>query len=515
MKYLKLSLLVLTTLMVGCNEKVSPELEQSNVTTPTTSTPVPPTEYYFSVTNASPTILNYRLHKTGAGNATKACEIRNTTGLSNDNFRGDQASNDITCFFEAEELTLYHGGFDIQVNSSKNTCDYVAYTPFGFYDRIPGDSTATYYQVSCMNDTTTSTHARLAATALDQDTRDNTGTGIGCNEWIIHDSYIPQATRQKFTLKDDADLCAFDYTKRRGENCDIGLITIKEIQVTYTPASATRKEEIIEREVDCGGTVHACVKGPTKTLRNDATFFTEVSDTSLNTDFSLKYSYPGLLGQRASVKSYANYRRDLASKEIDYGTSAGLLGSYRGVWADPTFGRTFDPSVLDFFSNNLMLDNNTPLIDDTRWDAEAIKSNRYSRRPLAADPYLGLSNRVNPFYTFYCLDTAMDIKARIRVMVREWDRIFPTTTTGIANLELLSDLNSGISARQDNPLGVEIPGDNDIFIPYSDLGDWDDLVKMSRTPGVFDPTDTVWSPAPSGSYTDGWFNPSYFTNGNY
>ena len=104
----KLSLLTLAFVVASCNEKVSPELQSSSATTPTSpSTPIAPTDYYFSVTDASPSMLNYKLHKTGARNSSDKCEVKNQTGLSNLDFASG-VSNDISCFFEAEELSLYH-----------------------------------------------------------------------------------------------------------------------------------------------------------------------------------------------------------------------------------------------------------------------------------------------------------------------------------------------------------------------------------------------------------------------
>jgi hypothetical protein len=117
---------------------------------------------------------------------------------------------------------------------------------------------------------------------------------------------------------------------------------------------------------------------------------------------------------------------------------------------------------------------------------------------------------VNPYYTFYCFDKAFDVKARIRMVVREWDRIFPTDTS---DLELLSDLGKGVNARQDSTVVYEVPGDSDGWLYINDLEDWDDHIPMQRTPGVFVPTSTIWQPLPTAGYPEGFFNPAYFTNG--
>jgi len=198
-KVTKLSYLAMTILVVSCNEKVSPELLQSNNTAPTTVA-VPPEEYYFSVTNSSPVMQGFKLHKTGPGNKSAPCEVRNTTGLSNEIFAGDQTANDITCFFEAEELTLLHGGFSFEIGSSKNTCDYVGYSPYGFYDRIPGDSSATYHYISCDSGLISNTDIESFGGSSTYNDIGSVGTGSPitdayCGIYFVYQSYISAGTR--------------------------------------------------------------------------------------------------------------------------------------------------------------------------------------------------------------------------------------------------------------------------------------------------------------------------------
>lgn len=516
----KLSLLALAILVAGCNEKVSPELQEGNSTTPDDpSNPVAPDEYYFSIVNTSDTLLNYKLHKTGAGNATKKCEVRSTTQLSNDIFRGDPAANDITCYFDAEELSLYHSGFSFEVQASKNTCDFVGYMPYGYYNRIPGDSTATYLQMSCMSDETNDFQLGQGANDRGLDITDSTGSNVQCGDWIIDGSIIPPGTRNRFTPSSDEELCAFNYKDGNGEQCDIGVITVNELQVTYTPATDTeppiRKAEVVQRQIDCSGKVYNCVKGPTKIMNPGYTRFTEITKTELNKDYKDEYKYDGLIGTGNGIFEYANFRRNLSNTNIDYVSSFGNTPAYKSVWADPIFGKIFEPRVVDFFANNKMLNNTDPLIEidpgdpTTLLEVEARKNNTTYHKPLAADPFMGLGANVNPFYTFYCFDTAFDMKARIRMVVRDWDRIFPSSNS---ELELLSDLFRGSSARQDAPELVEFPNDNDVYIMFNDKWDWDDMVPMDRTPGSFDANATIWRPTPTVAFPDGWFNPSRFPN---
>lgn len=512
----KLSLIALAVLMTACNEKVSPELQQGNATTPDTVA-IPPSEYYFSVTNSSDVMLGYKLHKTGIGNGNTPCEIKNTTGFSSDIFRGDPTANDITCYFEAEELSLYMNGLSFDINASKNTCDFVSYSPYGFYDYIPGDSTAVYNQVKCGSPETTRPNIATAGVDTGFEVSSSTGT-IGCNQMIAIDPRLPADTRQPFTVQKDEDLCSFDYSAKEGPNCDVGEITINELTVTFTPATADAPEslttESASRIVTCGGKVANCVKGPVRKMGENSPMYTEYNKVPLNTPAKVTYEYPNLVDdEKYSLRTYVNYRRNLASKDIQYGSQANI-GTYTSAWNSDSIGKIYEPIVADYFSNNKRM-NLTDLVTTAMIDAETIRDSKRIRSPLAADPFMGLpsartSNRVNPFYTFYCHDKAKDIKARIRMVVRDWDRILPTSSS---EMEFLSDLFRGNEARQDIPLTPELPGDFDPEIPFNDFADWDDSIPMVRSPGVFNVNTTTWSPVIVAPYDSGWFNRDYFTEG--
>lgn len=511
------SLLALMLAISACNEKISPELQNGSASTNTTVGPggitlTNPNEYYFSVTDASNPILGYRVHKTGAGNYGSACEVRNTTGLTNDNFRGAPSVNDISCFFEAEELSMFHQGIKFSVNTSQNTCDFIAYTPFSYFEATPGDSSGTYTEVKCMTDLATSADAQAEAPGQGINLSYNGGT-IGCNGWLSND--LSPAVRLPATVTSDQDLCRFNHSYNDGTslNCDIGTITIKSLQVYATKdANGVRDvtSQVVPRTVKCGGKIPNCVAGPIEFIKSGVTRWTLFDQPTPNAAFSKTYELPQLMGKHTSNRRYANFRRDLASLELDYGTSDGLTSSYKSYFADPIIGKAFTPTIMDFYSDNKKLDG-TELISPALITTYSNQDNMYYATPFAAEPFLGLKGyKVNPFYTFYCFDANMDIKARIRMVVRDWDRIFSTTASDV---EYISDIWKGANSKMDNPGYVELPDDNDGYIPFNDLGDWDDFISMQRTSGAFNSPTTIWQPYPSLiSYPDGFFNPDLFTN---
>lgn len=514
----KLSLLTLALVVAGCNEKVSPELQNSAATTPDATVAVPPSEYYFKIANTSPVILNYKLGKTynaldPVPSPLNACEIRNTTGLSSDIFRGNLAANDITCYFDAEELSLFNNGMNYQIEASANTCDYVAHTPFSYYDQIPGDSSGSFTQVECTNDTTNGGHVVTAAGLRGIDVTTST-TPLDCDDWATND--VVAGSRVKITPSSDAELCRFNYPET-GNECDIGTIYVNKLAVTYTPPGddpatqpATLEHVLNTRRIDCGGAIGNCVKGPLEEMSTyvpGAVTVTEITQPTINKAFTLEYKLPELIGTYGSTKRYANFRRDLASVNIDYVSaddSAPTYAAYKSAFGIAAFGKTFTPQLMDYYAGNKMMDG-SPIIDSLELAAVSYPGNMYKAVPLATEPFMGLAGKISPFYTFYCLDTAFDIKARVRMVVRDWDRIFPSNTDN----EYISDIWRGVSSRQDNPNYVEIPGDDDIFIPFNDMRDWDDQLPMTRTSGAFSSAVTAWEPV------SGFFDPTLFTAGSY
>lgn len=539
-----LTLLSLAVLTSGCNEKISPELLKSNTTVPTnTEAPVPQASYSFSIKNSSPLVLNYKLHKTGYGNAKTDCQIKSENKFDIELFQDDQDESekdkvyDISCFFEAEELALYFNGFSFSIESSPNSCDYIGYQPFGFFDKIPGNSTGVYSKIVCPGEIPTS--AELDSQILNlggtsSTFKNKSGTYIPCGMYVSKtrdgDSFI--------SIKDETELCKFNY---KDAACDIGEITINELIInvgkdsqgarTVTGKLSTNSENPLQ----CGGRISNCVKGPVKSLNvsTDSTNTIEVSAVATNTTHTKNYSYPSVFTTNNSVKVYANYRRHLANENINFGNSKDIKDTFNydvfafapltGIDSDQ---HTFQPHVMELYARNMTLDQENLIF--TFADAEKYGLKNYPgfyAVPYAAEPFLGLTNlneendsyNINPFYTFYCFDKAYDVKARIRMVVREWDRIFSDDDS----LELLSDiwkttkLNPG---RQDSFDDYEVLNQSTGLFNYNDVKDWDDQINMTREiqPGFSTPE---WKPSgviDAQGLHDGWFNQKkYFTDGKY
>jgi len=110
-------------------------------------------------------------------------------------------------------------------------------------------------------------------------------------------------------------------------------------------------------------------------------------------------------------------------------------------------------------ANNVV--NNQCYATNTDVDAwsTAVASQNILASPLAVDS--------NPFYTVTCRDAAYDIKARIRIVVRDWDKTF-RIDSGVDNM----NYNNGTTVIP--PVNMN-NSTNDMFgNPYNDYYDWDD-----------------------------------------
>ncbi len=222
--------------------------------------------------------------------------------------------------------------------------------------------------------------------------------------------------------------------------------------------------------------------------------------------------------QRAGNYDIVNYRRGLASLDLDF-RSYSTANEFR--WGDANYNKEYDPQLMEMYSlnrdpaGNRIIDTAggapVSLVNNTTYNSYVF-SGGVKKTPFAADPFLGLNGaRVNPFYTFYCLDRAYEVKARIRMAIRDWDRVFPSTT---ADLELISDVykTPATSRRMDLPgTEEEVQNDPGRFNLFNDQNDWDVKVPMERTNSpTYVAGTTFWNPATSVSYPTGFWNPSYF-----
>lgn len=521
----KLSILTFAIAVTACNEKVSPELQSGNAASSTTtssggSSSSSSSSYYFRVVNKSDTMLNYRLHRTGSGKAATNCEITSTTDLSSNSYRADPSTYDITCFYEMEELSLWYNGFDMAIEASANSCQYIGYSPFSYYDRQPGNSSQSLVQVKCAEGDAQPNQAQIDAAVPGL-------AGIPCNGYR-NVSVNPTGS---FSLASDRSICSFDYSASGGPNCDEGTVTISGVTLTRIDTDSDGNYDATTsapfmRTVSCGGKAVNCIDGAIMNVSSIAGKYSSnivVGQTKKDTAYSETYKNPNVFTTYPSNRRYVNYRRDLASLDIEFGNSnrnswtTDLSSAYMSSFGDPLYKYSYNPELMAMYALNKRMDGTT-LVSTTNQTNASILNGNYVAKPLAAEPYIGMGAgyRTSPYYTMYCFDNAFDVKARIRIVVRDWDRVFSTSATD-TSFERISDVDLlPPYAKQDVPYTEELTGDPDSWNDFNDVGDWDDLIDMERDDaGIsYDPSITVWRTYPVAPYdqptTNGFFNPQWF-----
>jgi hypothetical protein len=503
-RFSKFALLSLSLLAAACNESISPELLDSanNGNSPFNPTPTQEKEWSFQIVSTSPEIFNHHLHKTGLGNKITDCKITNNKNFTaidfsmNNATAGPNPRYDITCFLEAEENSLYYNGFSLEILATAELCPYVAYEPFYFVQWPVGRSTRSMRVHRC-GQNVSSANVRTAS-----DVPAGLQGIIGCNQAADTSASVSNPTAVSFVSYQD--LCDFDHTKSKGPNCDEGVINIDEI--TYNerynddgdvigifPTSTKTRHE-------CGGKAKACLAGGgLSKVPEDAFRIMYITEgkavkepLEIESPFSKKYK---------TNMSVANYVRQCSGRinNNDWNNFRPSDPPFSDLPPTDVARREFIPDVMERYANGRkywnhanssgsVLSSVAAFTFQQRHDPVRLASHSLrtdsgrTMKYLAADAFMGIGVPTNPYYSFYCLDSAKDIKARIRLAVRDWDRTFAKTD----HVDLLSD----IFYRNEDPLNisrfkgkmdtdnVELPQDDNPFNDFNDVKDWDDFLSI-------------------------------------
>src|SRR5690606_21382409 len=89
----------------------------------------------------------------------------------------------------------------------------------------------------------------------------------------------------------------------------------------------------------------------------------------------------------------------------------------------------------------------------------------------ATGPFRGISSGAQGYYQFLCMDKAYDIRAQLRLFVRDWDRSFDVNTDAAA-INRVSDYYKTSSLAK-----IDSDGAYDgSSLPWNNFGDWDDFL---------------------------------------
>jgi hypothetical protein len=408
---MKILLSTFILLLVGCNDQISDNLSSTSSSSSSSSSSTSYDEK-FLVDVTSDSYLSYYLHE--IGQTTEGCSIDGPFDASSPKTKD--------CFVEAEEFSLYFNGIKMILAAGENTCDYMAYFPYHFYQWRPGSNnigTRTATQVNCPDACVADCNlafANLLAT---------TGGTYYSNDG--------NTTFDQDGTKISANSCFFNHTSNDGPNCDEGTLTVTTADFDEAAACAQTNTTT---EVDCGGKHRACINGPIRETAilsasdiEDNNFRYVVMDTE-NNEASKEYTItPPYENKYRSNVYIANYTKQCG---------AGVAAPY------------YDPDTIDSYTS-----------------AAALFAGGFENE----NPFF-VEGGTNPHYTFYCLNKSFEVKARIRVMIRDWDEEFPATAT--FQTEIL-DPGTGVvgtGTYMDDPAGSETI--TSPISPLEDFYDWDE-----------------------------------------
>lgn len=230
---------------------------------------------------------------------------------------------------------------------------------------------------------------------------------------------------------------------------------------------------------ECDGDTLECLNGPSLEHLSDKIYIGEIYDNKDLSTFTKSWVIKPSISEGRGTNMYmANYSRICSNNQVKASYYDNVITSATGLVGDEV--ETHTPSPKNPYDST----------DPTQvYQVESVDYNNdgnndyqvYNDHPLLGVISTGVSGRnsVMPYYGFYCLDKARDVKAQIRLFIREWDRMFDKDESKMEYVSDVDDPND--SARL-------IDNDNyyDDDIAWNNFYDWDDFFSLNwsdfRTP---------------------------------
>lgn len=398
----------------------------------------------------------YHMHKYGAANAEVDCEIDNDDIADGETLLQDGV-NDIVCWLEAEELQLYFNGAKLRTNIAPSMCEYIAVLPYYFWHWQPAQTIKYLKAQTCEDE-----------------------SSVGCA--TAGGAYTPTAEMLE---------CEGDYSKLTdpGPNCDNGVVRTYNYKVLSGASVGTADPDTPYTELKCGGKFSNCMNGPAKDYKVDAKGYpiwllTAAWDGS---SVPLDITAPEKKGLKQNYY-ISNYTNLFATGTYTYDYTT--VGSVSGLENFSIYegGASFTYADLEAVSSTSVGFASKYIYAGAMTDT-AIR--------YVAQDALKTSGgvEVNPFYIFACTNYDWEIKARIRLQIREWNQKFTSTTT--AGDQVNRSNHSRLKRHSSNSTDYETSG-----IGYwNDRSDWD-------TPNDYGSV-SAYIPASSASSAAGFLFPAH------
>ncbi len=494
-------------LLAGCQEQVAPELSNPSATTGSGSSTTTPT--------VSSTLKNFSVDLVGLNAAGehpngmlihKANEIFSEACKVSDIIDTPDAvtsTRDISCLIEAEEYALYFNGVSMKATSGPETCDYIDVKPFTFWRFMPGVSgryseaagvvsiaPRRVIKYTCDDLTKQFNQAQAIAGVVGGATHVG-GVTVGnvCDKYVNIDDVAGVQTVSAANIPSlkltQADLCTFNFKDSatdKAYDCDEGSNLITTVSITSTSivdangtitgAAAPVFTASPAQEFKCGGKAVACKGGPGVEY---------VGSAAYQLGFRSRIQPVTAAGGSTTLAIAAPFAKQYFSNKYLANFMHQQSGDFAFSLHNNFLSGLYNPTKIEDYSKNRTY--------VTLPSAQEKDSNKLDIVYMAEDAFRGgltgaaakynTTYITHPVYTFTCFDKALDIKARIRVSIREWDRTFAKTTPV---LRLTSDLYKNAEDRVLHANGEEqISGGGEEYLPYADYNDiegWDDFLTF-------------------------------------
>ncbi|MFP5457323.1 MAG: hypothetical protein ACLGG7_01210 [Bacteriovoracia bacterium] len=531
--------ILLLALLASCQEKIAPELSTSATATTSGSSGgassggsggsgTSANRFYLTM-NKTPSgfdpinDLGYVLHKANAGGSVN-CQVDDVV----DSPETLNSSRDITCIMEAEEFALYYNGFELQANSDVGTCQYIRQEPFRYWNLPPGISARSngesrqVLKFNCDADVLgqrggdpipgsygavpTSASQRTLSALCNKYINMNGGPlPLDFGRYDLNDAQFAPGV----ALERDEDLCSYNY--KIGNTtiaCDEGKITLHEVTVAGRDTSDPPDSilDVIDvakantRVIDCAGKVRNCMDGPGVDIIGRDDFnrgvTTKISQLFGSEEGAMEMTVEAAFPDRETNLYSANFMRQCSgvpnfnepgsftpAPGVEYNSQVMLDYSRVGTLTLPGQAKDYTHGVFDVI----------PLADHAFRGSlpQSLVAGLNPVDPLRRFGINAMSTQ--PFYTFSCLDYGFEVKARIKVAVREWNRIFSRSSPDLANVSDIYKRTQPLFANRslmEAGSPAQIPGDyaslydddttNDVVdIGFNNVRDWDDVISLN------------------------------------
>jgi hypothetical protein len=381
----------------------------------------------FEIAHLTDNASSYVLHREGQGLGGSNCKVFGPQLIddpTDPNYnQAIYGLNDIVCLFEGGESDLFNQGIDFDIKAGNGMCEYVQYVPFSYQGFLPGASNREiviydeFTDADKCDDTTDGAPGSLTMTGPAGYVTSGDASLFAGGEAMAGRAFGGTYCQSGdcVSSQEASAVCTYDYSQIDPSfpNLDSGSIDVRTVSCTHEegedtddPADGIPNSRrcictITEpTTIDCGGGSLNGLAGAKVSSDLD------VAESSL-----IIQSYDGILSG-GSVRNVAS------PISRQYGSNRYLANyidsrNYASSVANSCIG---SPYHMDSYASvgNLVEDANGRN-NRTAWD-------NYSS---FLDPFgQSASGLYSNYYTFNCLDAGYDIKARIRVLVRDWDREF-------------------------------------------------------------------------------------------